>query len=852
MQSDTLIITPNRRLASALRTSLEQKIAATNTTCFVTPSVLPINVWMNELWNSYSRQCYAPLPHLLNSTQEAMLFESIIRESPWHEYLLQVAETARLVRAAHGLLQQWQVDLSDPLFDTADDYAACKYWLNQFKVKCEDEHWLDSASLPAVIIRLIKQGEMTLPKIIYHAGFTSLSPQLETLLQSAASAGSEVSIYELCAQEGMVIRTDAETADDEMMAIARFAQQHHAKEPDASIACVFPGLDKQRERIRQIFTEIIGDEQLFNLSAGRPLAEFPVINAAINILSLSSTQLTLEQTCFLLATPFMAGGESEYLRRSQLDQWLRSRNFNVVTREVINCPKLNKHLHAFQVLLEGYSDSATYLIWAERFNHLLKAMGWPGERVLNSEEYQVVSEWLALLQELTTLDVTSHPVGLQTALHALTQLARSKPFQAQTPAARIQILGVLEAAGLSFDYLWVSGLDDNTWPAQPKPNPFIPKKLQRELSMPHASAERELHYCETMLMQFANAAKHVVLSHARQQDETPLQASPLIKHFAYADLSTLTGNLPLAFNERIYESHQIETLLDNAAPVYQSTETISGGVEVIRQQAQCPFKAFSECRLGARPLERPLPGLRPKERGTIVHKILEKCWQQLRDRDALLTISDETLIALLTTIIEGALTEHAKAQQHQNSYLNLEKQRLLKLILNWLAIEKERPPFRVQASEKDTSIQLGALSLNMRIDRIDDLGEGRKLIIDYKTSSNLKITDWLGSRMDAPQLPLYAQLDRTNTVGIAYAEVTMNQSKYKGISDDDLEIKGIKPAEKATQGMDWRALNADWEASLQALSADFCNGKADVDPKEADNTCQYCQLQPLCRVHESL
>ncbi len=74
----------------------------------------------------------------------------------------------------------------------------------------------------------------------------------------------------------------------------------------------------------------------------------------------------------------------------------------------------------------------------------------------------------------------------------LAQEAATKPFQAQSPAANVQILGILEAGGLLFDALWISGLDDSNWPAQPKPNPFIPKRLQRELKMPHASAEREL------------------------------------------------------------------------------------------------------------------------------------------------------------------------------------------------------------------------------------------------------------------------------------------------------------------------------------------------------------------------
>ena len=75
------------------------------------------------------------------------------------------------------------------------------------------------------------------------------------------------------------------------------------------------------------------------------------------------------------------------------------------------------------------------------------------------------------------------------------QLCRQRIFQPETrgqPA--IQVLGVLESAGLSFYALWVMGMNDDLWPPAPRPNPLLPAELLRAAGAAHASAEVELDF----------------------------------------------------------------------------------------------------------------------------------------------------------------------------------------------------------------------------------------------------------------------------------------------------------------------------------------------------------------------
>lgn len=848
-----VVVTPNRRLAAYLQQSYQQLQAARGVTCFESPCILPVNTWIDALWEQSARQQFAAKPITLNSAQEQQLWEKILSDTEYQDYFIKLSETARLVKAARGLLKQWQIETDHPLFQTADDYQALTTWISKFETASVLHGVIDSASLPDKVRDILASGEITPPERLFHAGFTEISPQLAALF----SACKTVHALELSTTNRHITRTVANDVDAEIRLCANWAKQQLRLYPTQLTGCVIPNLDKNRDRIAQIFAEVFAEPASFNISAGLPLAKYPVIQAALQLLSLYKKQISAETLFFILSTPFIAGAETERSKRSQFDSRMRRKNFSTITLEkdlpklAESCPQLAKRIKEFKALLEAYSTDATFAEWAERFNQLLGKLGWPGERVINSEEYQVIEEWLRLLQSLGTLDALSTPVNYHEALGVLLKEAATRTFQPQSPNANVQVLGILEASGLIYDALWICGMDDNSWPAQPKPNPFIPKKLQRELKMPHASAERELEYCQHMTQQFCRSAADIVFSYAKNIDESAREASPLIKHFAEMPADMLVASPLPALSEVIYHSKQIEELVDDLAPAIQATDKVSGGVDIIKNQALCPFKAFAECRLNARELESPMPGLRAKERGTMVHYILQKCWEQLQTSDVLHQYDEAALIQLLDDIIDKALLELAPAQSHQTSYLALEKIRLKKLALEWLRLEKTRPPFQVICNETAASITLNQLSLQVRIDRIDELADGKRLIIDYKTSSALSVNQWLGERPDQPQLPLYALIDRDKTAGIAFAEINAGNKAFKGISQYTLDIDGIKTPETLRQldDMNWQALTTQWERVLTKLGDDFYSGKAAVDPKDSA-ACLHCKLQPLCRIHQ--
>jgi exodeoxyribonuclease-5 len=144
------------------------------------------------------------------------------------------------------------------------------------------------------------------------------------------------------------------------------------------------------------------------------------------------------------------------------------------------------------------------------FRNCLKAVGWPGDRPLSSHEFQARRAFGEVLDGLGRLDGLLGPLGFAEAVRRLSQLCRQRLFQPETrgkPA--IQVLGVLESAGLSFDALWVMGMNDDLWPPPPRPNPLLPAEVLRAAGASHASADVELDFARRVHVRLSQSAPEV-------------------------------------------------------------------------------------------------------------------------------------------------------------------------------------------------------------------------------------------------------------------------------------------------------------------------------------------------------
>src|SRR6185503_12452241 len=89
---------------------------------------------------------------------------------------------------------------------------------------------------------------------------------------------------------------------------------------------------------------------------------------------------------------------------------------------------------------------------------------------------------------------------------------------------------------------------------------------------------------------------------------------------------------------------------------------------------------------------------------------------------------------------------------------------------------------------------------------------------------------------------------------IAFARLKVGDLGFVGVAREKGLMPGVGPlqgrAAKSREAGSWDAMVESWRAETAKLGGDFMSGDAHVDPKRKLATCDRCDLQPLCRVHE--
>jgi RecB family exonuclease len=292
----------------------------------------------------------------------------------------------------------------------------------------------------------------------------------------------------------------------------------------------------------------------------------------------------------------------------------------------------------------------------------------------------------------------------------------------------------------------------------------------------------------------------------------------------------------------------LERLTDEMAPAFGAGER-TRGIATLRAQSRCAFRGFAETRLGTLRLERPVPGFNERERGELVHHALEHLWSRLRGSSALHSLSADDEAKLLEEGVTIALAKVCKIRDPGATWRTRERGRMRAVLGKWLAVERLRQPFEVLRLEHGVRVaRLAGLEFNVRIDRMDRLADGGRVLIDYKTGH--AFADWRGERPDNPQLPVYAWLHPEKLVAVAYGRVNAGECGFVA----EAERREIfKPRGQRTplEGMaNLAALIDVWSRRIEALAGDFAAGNAAVAPTL--RACKTCRLHGLCRVPAAL
>ncbi len=862
--ADHLVVTANRRLAAYLTARHDRVQRAAGKRAWAAPNILSLSAWIGTL----RERIWPEQPHL-NSHQSALLWERIIARGD--HGLLNPAAAARKAEAAWELAVRWQLPLPQG-WDASPEVAAFRHWSRDYQAALAAGQWADPARDIHDAVHWLERVE--LPGHIHFAGFDRQPPDLLALKAELARLGVTVAAF-----PGYRFQPDPSNrpagphrlaCDDpvaEARLLARWARRRLLERPDARIGVVVPDVGAYRSLLVQSLTEqltpgrVAGDgPSAINVSLGDPLARVPVVAAALALLSVGERPEPVLTD--LLRGPFM-GALAEESPRALAAAKIRSERWGELSlRRMITLlqkadpplPLTLEMLSRWQQRLTAERAPLAPSAWARRFSDLLDALGWPGELPQDSAAFQAVQKWQELLLQLASLDLVCGPIPRQEAVARLAGMAGRTVFQPEGADAPVQVMGVLEAAGMGFDHLWLVGFSDELWPPSPNPNPFLPLSLQRERGLPRADARAELAFADGVTERLLAAAPEVVASHPRQMEGGPVGGSPLLAHLPLVPPAEWAEGFAedVSVTAHMAALQPMTALADRHGPALAGDGNAAGGISLFADQSACPFRAFAVHRLGARTVDEAEPGLDAAGRGSLVHRAMELLWRQLKHKHGLDRAGENgTLPERVRTVAGQAVAE--LCQDQSDGFKAVEVDRVTGLMLEWLKVEQARPPFTVIGLEQKGTATAGGVTVTTRIDRIDRLADGGEVLIDYKTGKS-SFNDWFGDRPDAPQLPLYLTERKGNVSALAFARLKKCASGFAGLSKEPDLLPRVKSVSDADlpDGVapDWGAITTEWGRVLDRLGRAFGAGEAAVDPKDRNKSCQYCDLPPLCRIWE--
>ncbi len=870
------VLTPSTELAAALFDAVERAHLASGRDVWPTPQVRDFGGWLKERHIRHQLDD-ASTPRCLSDVEERELWRDVVLSSESSREFLEPSGAARAARQARRAMHEYGIPIAAIAAYGSAESQALLDWNERFVERCRALHCISADELLGWADRTPHGGArggappawidsplwrpMARRWLEHNAG-----PPLPPAVPEPYAAQATV-----VTQSGRPRSFAAASPAAELAAMAQWAHEHLQMNPAFRAWVCIRDLAARRAEVVDALDAVLAPQRFalqdaqegaaYAVAGGTALAEYAPVRAALEFLSVCGGPVSFDRFSALLRSPELQASAAEASAAARLDMRLRrrapsearlaewlalaEREAGVPPEPVAALLRLGVAARAIEGLRGHHPMSRWLPIWIAA----LEAGPWALRHRWSSAEFQSAERLRELLATLALGEESFGALSRRSAEQILERAARETSFQMQTGVPPIWISGQLSDPWLAYEGLWVTGCDDERWPPPADPIPLLPVVLQRKYGVSAASGQLE--FALDLQRRWLARARTCVFSRAAAGENRAAVLSPLLASLAPEPLHPASMQPQPAPHWAAQRVHAplLEELSDEQAPLFGAEEK-TRGIATLRAQSRCAFRGFAETRLAAEVLERPQPGFNERERGELLHDALQRIWTEVRDSTRLneLVSQEDRFTQLLDASAVAALAKLCERRDPGRRWRERERARLNGLLRRWLELEGARPPFRVERLEEGAQTAHHAgLAFTVRVDRIDRLPDGARVLIDYK--SGAAGADWRLERPDNPQLPVYALLHREDLVAVAYGRVNAAECTFVVES----ERGGIFPGRRRSrmEGMaSFAELLQVWEQRIEKLAREFGAGRAAVDP--TPSACRSCRLHGLCRVPSAL
>ena len=429
----------------------------------------------------------------------------------------------------------------------------------------------------------------------------------------------------------------------------------------------------------------------------------------------------------------------------------------------------------------------------------------------------------------------------------------SIPFHGE-PAEGIQVMGVLETRNLDFDHVLLLSCNEGNMPRGVNDSSFIPHSIRQayELTTIDNKVSIYAYYFHRLLQRASDVT--ILWNNATEDGQRGemsrfmlqlmVESGHSISQRTLQSGKSITRQMPVS----IEKTPHIMQLLDE----HFSANTLTPSA--INRYMRCPLQFYYRYVAGLKEPDQPDDEQELDNRifGNIFHEAADIIYHQLPQR-----ITPDLLEQLLKNkiAIERAV-DQAFHQQLPNAPVGglhlINREVIIRYLRQLIDIDRQLAPFTILGLECDVERPLGnKMKIGGRIDRLDQLADGRIRVLDYKTGSHQPrpLPD-VEAIFDATQLRNHSDYYLQTFV---YADIVRRNNPQHPVSPALLFIQhaaseGYDPTLKFDREpiTDIQPFSDRFNELLEQKVDEIFSPSTPFIPTADRNICRTCPFAPFC------
>ncbi|MGB4118220.1 MAG: PD-(D/E)XK nuclease family protein [Polaromonas sp.] len=381
------------------------------------------------------------------------------------------------------------------------------------------------------------------------------------------------------------------------------------------------------------------------------------------------------------------------------------------------------------------------------------------------------------------------------------------------PVAQVVILPLSQLLGRAMQAVVLPGCDEIRLAVSPEPpGPWTPAQ-RALLGLPSRQALAD---AQRAAWHYALTAPHLDVLWRLSEGGERLMPSGLVQELL------LEKSLPLACDLRPARSVAIQPT-PRPMPTGQALQIAKLSASAYEDLRRCPYRFFALRQLKLQEADELESELGKRDFGNWLHWLLNRFHeafkvtptQEIRAQAAMINIAADEATQALGLSAEEFLPFAAIWPRVRDGYLD------------WLATHQATGATYAEG-EVWKNMPLGSIELVGKIDRIDHMPDGSRLVMDYKTEARSTTQARINDAGEDTQLAFYAALLEDDTLAAAYVNLGEKEDTKTYAQPEIVELRDeliggiLSDMQRIGEG-----------AALPALG----EGKA----------CEYCAARGLCR-----